>query len=53
MGLTLVVKSTIVSLDTTDVALAAILNSVTTTHIYSVSVIPISNTKAKIVMIFD
>lgn len=54
MALTLAVKTFTVELDaTTDANIAAALNSVATTHVYGVSIIPISNTKARIVMVFD
>ena len=54
MGLTLVVKSTIIDNSvTTDIAIAAVLNGVTTTHVYSVTIVPISNTESRVIMVYD
>lgn len=55
MSKTLVVKTTVIdSITATDAAIATALNdSVTYTNIYGVSVVPISNTKAKIIVVYD
>jgi len=54
MALTLVCKSTVIDNNvTTDVAIAAILNGVTTTHVYAVSIVPISNTSSRLIMVYD
>ena len=54
MVLTLAVKSTVIDNNvTTDTAIAAVLNGVSTTHIYSVTIVPISNTQSRVVMVWD
>jgi hypothetical protein len=53
-GLTLVVKSTVIDNNvTTDTAIAAVLNAVSTTHIYSVTIVPISNTTSRLILVYD
>jgi len=54
MALTLVCKSLIIDNNTTlDATIAAALNAVATTHVYSVTIIPISNSKCRVIMVYD
>lgn len=54
VGLTVSVESTIIdNVTTTDVAIAAVLNGVTTAHIYGVFCVPISNTQSRVIMVYD
>jgi hypothetical protein len=65
MALTLLVKSMIIensgavigtayaTLAASDTAIAAVLNGVVTSHIYSVTIVPISNTLSRIIMVYD
>jgi hypothetical protein len=54
MALTLVVKSLVIDNNvTTDTAIASVLNGVVTTHIYSVTIVPISNTQSRVIMVYD
>jgi len=54
MGLTLVCKSLVIDNNVTlDATIAAALNAVTTTHVYGVSVVPISNTQSRVIMTCD
>jgi len=52
---TIVVKSTVVNIvGDTDLAIAAALNSgATYTNVYSATVMPISNTQAKIIIVYS
>lgn len=54
MALTLVVESLVIdNVSTADATIAAALNGVTTTHIYSVTIVPISNSTSRVIMVYD
>jgi len=54
MALTLAIVSKYIDNNVTaDSAIATALNAVTVTHVYSVSIVPISNTTSRLVMVYD
>jgi hypothetical protein len=55
MAITVVVKSTIIdNVSSIDTAIATLLNAaITITAVYSVTIVPISNTQSRVIMVYS